>query len=437
MATGDAGGGARMTPEIFGEYLLTGRLSERSMAEVFLAVKLGDRSGQPFVLKRPPLGERSSGAIAESLRREADVLRGGRIEGVVGLADEGEVGGLPFVVLEHVRGVPLSALVRVDALDAAEVALVARDLARTIGALHARGWVHGDITPSNVVVDETGELTLVDLGLARRTGEVRETPAGKPGYASPEAAIGKNAAEADDIYGWGVVVAECILGAPLFAETDLAEAAARSADLPSVLGELPKLKDALGLDARLRPSAAEIVTAIEAATGARASLASRVQNVERAPVSRAERPPRSSRATLPIVSARPITDPLAETKPTTPPATKAAWQPWVILGLSVVLALGLGFVVGKRSERSNQRTSLTLPMLPARAEIELDGKRMLVPEQGRPIPIEPGRHELTVSALGKGEREYEFVAQPGDHLVIVTVRMPKAESTSKPRTKKR
>ncbi len=428
-----------MTPEVFGEYLLTGRITERSMAEVFLAVKLGDRAGQPFVLKRPPLGERSSGAIAESLRREADVLRAGRIEGVVALADEGEVGGLPFVVLEHVRGAPLSALVRADAFDAAEVALVARDLARTIGALHDRGWVHGDITPSNVIIDETGELTLIDLGLARRIGEARETPAGKPGYASPEAALGRDAAQSDDIYGWGVVVAECMLGAPLFAETDVAEAAARSGELPSVLDELPKLKEALGLDARLRPSAAEIVTAIEPPPGARSGLAGRVSNQGRAPLSRpADRAVRSSRNTLPVVTARAVTDPFVDAKPKeSPPASKTSWQPWAIIALSVALALILGFVVGRRSERSSQKTSLTLPMLPARAEIELDGKRMLIPEQGRPIPIEPGRHELTVSAIGKGEREYEFVAEPGDHVVIVTVRMPNAASTSKLKNKKR
>jgi serine/threonine protein kinase len=425
-----------MTPEIFGDYLLTSKVTERSMAEVFLAVKLGDRVGQPYVLKRAPLGERSSGAIAESLRREADVLRGGRVDGVVALADEGEVGGLPYVVLEHVRGVPLSSLLKREALDAGEVTLVARDLARIIGTLHERGWVHGDIAPSNVLVDEGGELTLIDLGLARRIGEARETPAGKPGYASPEAALGKDAAQSDDIYGWGVVVAECALGAPLFAETDVAEAAARSAELPSATGEVPKLKEALGLDARLRPSAAEIVAAIEVPPGVRPGLASRVTSFDRAPASRppVSRAPRSSRETMPVATAR-ATDPLVE-KPKEPATAKTSWQPWAILGLSVVLALLLGFFVGKRNERATQKTSLTLPMLPARAEIELDGKRMLVPEQGRAIPIEPGRHELTVSSIGKGEREYEFVAEPGDHVVIVTVRMPNASST-KPRTKKR
>jgi hypothetical protein len=189
----------------------------------------------------------------------------------------------------------------------------------------------------------------------------------------------------------------------------------------------------------LRPSAAEIVAAIEPPPGARTGLASRVSNQSRAPLSRpAERAARSSRNTLPVVTARAVTDPFADAKPKeTAPVSKTSWQPWAIIALSVALALILGFVVGKRSEKSSQKTSLTLPMLPARAEIELDGKRMLIPEQGRPIPIEPGRHELTVSAIGKGEREYEFVAEPGDHIVIVTVRMPNATPTAKQKNKKR
>lgn len=430
-----------MTPEVFGEYLLTGRLAERSMAEVFLAVKLGDRSGRAFVLKRPPLGERASGVVAESLRREADVLRASSIDGVVGLSDEGEVGGLPFVVVEHVRGVPLSTLLRQGAFETSEAALVARDLAKVIGRLHERGWVHGDITPSNVIVDDAGELMLIDLGLARRIGEARETPAGKAGYASPEAAVGKDATQSDDIYGWGVVVAECLLGAPLFVESDLAEAAARRGVLPAVIGEIAKLKEALGLEARRRPSADEIVAAIEAPpSSARTALGARVGGFEVEPASlrpsrrsSLERGPQSQRAALVVAAARPA-DPIVDAQR---PAIHSGPSPIrrrLLLAVAVVIAVGVGFFTGRRSERRTIKTSLTLPMLPARAEIELDGKRMIVPEAGRAIPIEPGRHSLSVSSIGKGEREYEFVAEPGDHVVIVTVRMPSAKA---PSTKRR
>ncbi len=410
-----------MSPEVFGEYLLISRLGERSMAEVFLAVKLGDRSGQSYVLKRTPLGERVSGAIAESIRREADVLRAGRLPGVASLEDEGEVGGLPFIVLGHVRGRSLAALLAQGPLERDEVVLVARELARVLGSLHERGWVHGDVSPANVMVDDEGELCLIDLGLARRAGEARELPAGKAGYASPDAALARAAAASDDVYGWGVVVAECLLDKRLFDERDLAEAAARSAALPAIVDELPLLRRALSLEASERPAARDLLGALSAEPSAKAALAARVLAFSEVARSISRPAPRSiarAQATAPAPA------PDAASKE---PATRPGWQlgrRWLVaLAGGVLLVFLLGFLVGRRAERRDVRTTLTLPMLPARTEVELDGKKLLLSEPGKPLPIEPGKHTLTV-ATTRGQLEYEFVAAPGDHVVVVTVRVP-------------
>src|SRR5262249_6049665 len=88
-----------------------------------------------------------------------------------------------------------------------------------------------------------------------------EAISGKPGYAAPEAVRPVSARPAEDVYGWGVVVAECLLGRRLFEEAQLAQAAARP-DAPlsaAVLGPLgPLVLAALRRDPEARQTAAAI-----------------------------------------------------------------------------------------------------------------------------------------------------------------------------------
>ena len=60
-------------------------------------------------------------------------------------------------------------------------------------------------------------------------------------------------------------------------------------------------------------------------------------------------------------------------------------------------------------------------MLPARTEIAIDGRTMLVPEPGRAIPLTPGRHVLTLQAGRREARDYEIVVQPGEHVLVVNI----------------
>lgn len=421
-----------MTPQVFGEYLLVARIAARSMAEVFLAVRLGDRSGRTLVLKRPGLDERASGSVAEALRREAEALRGLDLVGVVRLVDAGDLGGLPFVVVEHVRGVSLERLIEAGA--AREHAkTITRALADVLDRLHKAGWVHGDVSPSNVLVDDAGEVVLVDFGLALREGTARPGPSGTAGYASPEAALGKPARFSDDVYAWGVLAAECRLGRPLFGERELPEAALRS-ELPRALDDLPQVLAALSVDPAQRPTIAVLRSDPSLGAPDAAALAARVEQLLRGGSPPNAEPDASpgpgARLTVhegPPVSAAPpalaisTVDPVrAAERPSRAPEPRRTVV-LLVLAVAMLSALGVGVVIGRRSARRDVKTTITLPMVPARTELELDGKRMLVPEAGRPIPIEPGRHEVTVKYGKRDPEAYEFVAESGDHLVIVPV----------------
>ncbi len=410
-----------VTPQVFGEYLLTSRLVERSMAEVFLGVRLGDRTGRLIVVKRAPLDESASGAVAESIRREIEVLSSGPYEGVVKMVDHGEIAGLPFVALEHSKGCTLHDILEAGPLDRDAAMLVGRDLARAIASLHAGGWVHGDVTPSNVVIDDTGEALLVDLGIARRLGEAREMPAGKPGYASPEAAVGKPASPSDDVYAWGIVVAECLIGGRLFREADLAEAAARRSSLPLPVEEAPLLAAALGLEPASRPEASALVAGISADASKRRVLADAALSAELR--AGADDPRRFSPDPGPAVTASDPAIVRMVQASSVRPAARSATPRVLLLVASVVatLALVLGFVVGRRSAPRDRGASVSLPQLPARAEVKLDGRTLLNASGASRLPIEPGAHKLSVQIGRQDTREYEFVAQPGEHVVLVVV----------------
>ena len=121
------------------------------------------------------------------------------------------------------------------------------------------------------------------------------------------------------------------------------------------------------------------------------------------------------RAEREAVSVAPPPEPALRARP-------RAWSARLAIGvlLAVFGAALFGFVAGRRVARSRMG-QITLPMLPARTEILLDGRVVLVPEPGRAIPIEPGRHTLSLEVARRDAKEYEFVVQPGEHVLVVNV----------------
>jgi tetratricopeptide (TPR) repeat protein len=109
-------------------------------------------------------------------------------------------------------------------------------------ALHAAGWTHGDLKSANVLLDAEGLARLIDLGSARRVGELQ--PAGASPYStSPERMDGAPAAAADDLYALGVLLYELLSGHPPF-YPDIDQQRVRDELPPRVTGR-PAPPDAL------------------------------------------------------------------------------------------------------------------------------------------------------------------------------------------------
>lgn len=136
-----------------------------------------------------------------------------------------------LLVMPWLEGASLRA--RLDAggcFDAAEALWIARQTAEALDALHAAGWMHGDVTPSNIFIAPSGHVTLIDLSFARRRdefGTVVDRPVmGTCHYIAPEYLTSAYLPDIrSDIYSLGMVLYELFSGVLPYPAADLAELA--------------------------------------------------------------------------------------------------------------------------------------------------------------------------------------------------------------------
>jgi serine/threonine protein kinase len=421
--------------------LLVQALSTTSMAESFIGVRLSERTGRTYVVKRPRLGERASGRAAQAILREAEVLEARLAPGLLPLEAAGTIGGLPYLAVEHLRAVSVDALIHQGgALGDGATRVVARELAQTLARLHEAGWVHRDVAPGNVLIDDEGAVHLIDLGLAAREGTKAPEIAGTAGYAAPEAVRATEVHRAQDAYGFGAVVAECALGRPLFAERELYEAAARADATVELDGLAADLAGGVGAclarDPLARPTMHALAERFVAEAPHRALLAERVL--------RALEAPRAIEASLPaptktwpdavLTPTAPLVVPAAPPPPTKPPPSASmARNPWraIAVGLMLVFVGAGGLIAGRRSVRPRDASITFAGALPRRATLELDGKATAPAADGSPMPIEPGSHRLVVALRGE-RRQYVFRARPGEQVVVVPLLVPQSRAGGTP-----
>ena len=118
----------------------------------------------------------------------------------------------PWLMLDLIPGASLEETLEVeDELPEPRVRAIGRSVARAVAALHAAGWVHGDVKPGNIRLDAQGKAILVDLGFARRIGTAR-APLGTPGYLAPERTDGGPPRTAADLFALGVTLYEMLTG---------------------------------------------------------------------------------------------------------------------------------------------------------------------------------------------------------------------------------
>ena len=175
------------------------------------------------------------GSAAARLAREARATAGIGVENVVAVYDVGQQGDQHFLVMEFVDGVDLATLLSATGpLPPDLVALIGRDIARGVAAVHAADLVHRDVTPSNVLISAQGAVKLTDLGIARRTDDEATraltqagTVVGTVDYLAPEQVEGGEVTAASDVYAVGLVLHTLLTGLAPFGDGTVGERIAR------------------------------------------------------------------------------------------------------------------------------------------------------------------------------------------------------------------
>jgi serine/threonine-protein kinase len=218
----------------------------------------------------------------ERFARETELAMALEHPNVVPIHDAGDVDGRLYLAMRLVSGGDLREVLRAEgALEPARALAICRQVAAALDAAHARGLVHGDVKPSNVLLEENEHVYLADFGLTRRLDEQSEgRSVGTPSYLAPEQLKGKPGDERTDVYSLGCLLFECLTGSPPFAgDSRLAVAWAHleeeppspSKRRPGLPEELDRVMSrALAKEPEERfPSAGELVSAAERALGLR------------------------------------------------------------------------------------------------------------------------------------------------------------------------
>ncbi|MFP2928136.1 protein kinase domain-containing protein [Pyxidicoccus sp. 3LG] len=263
-----------------GRYQLEHELGRGGMATVFLARDLR-LSRRVAVKVMHPGGD---GRRAERFRREAELAASLKHPNVLEVHDFGEDATHgPFLVCEWVQGESLRELARRLAPVPPEVvAVLGWELARALEAAHARGVVHRDVKPENVLVSKGGPLKLADFGIAALEDQERLTSTGaitgSLAYMAPERLDTGAWSPASDVYAVGVILFELCTGTTPHAGRGSAHLAASvmTRDAPRLAEAAPGTPEPLSAlvdrclarDSRERPAdGAELAAGLEAMVG--------------------------------------------------------------------------------------------------------------------------------------------------------------------------
>jgi len=233
-----------------GRYRLVELLGQGGMATIYRARDSQLERDVAVKVLRPEYG--SDPDFLERFRHEAQAAASLSHPGIVAVYDYGTDPVGPFIVMELVDGQDLASLLRRRGpLPPLQAARVATEVAHALGAAHARGLVHRDVKPGNILVTSDNRIKVADFGIARAVADsgltMPGTTLGSVHYFSPEQAQGETATPASDVYGLGIVLYELLTGhRPWTGDTAAAVATARlSGTIPSPRSVNPAVPEAL------------------------------------------------------------------------------------------------------------------------------------------------------------------------------------------------
>jgi serine/threonine-protein kinase len=269
-------------PEKLGKYELRGMLGRGAMGIVYDGWDpLIDRR---VAIKTVRLVDADDEETAEALARfRRGAQAAGRLQhpNIVAVYDYGEVDDIAFIVMEFAAGTPLKTVLdEQKRLPPRDAVRIMEQVLAGLAYSHARGVVHRDIKPGNIMIVEGGQVKIADFGIARIESSSMTsvgTMMGTPAYMPPEQFLGEPVDARSDLYAAGVMAFQLLSGRRPYegSLTTIMQKVLNTERPPAVSagGEVPAAFDAVVARAMARVPADRFASAEDFADALRAALA--------------------------------------------------------------------------------------------------------------------------------------------------------------------
>lgn len=200
--------------DIVEQYRIIKKIAQGGMGAVYLAED--QKLKRQVILKFLETGKTISHQIQQQFLNEARAIAGLKHPNIVTVHEISEFQGNPFIAMEYLEGNTLDELIKQKGcFDQEEGKLIFEQVCDAVAAIHDQGLIHGDLKPSNIIIDQDNKIKIIDFGLV--TGQDHQiesafVSSGTTTFMAPELHSGNAPTQLSDIFSLGIIYYQLLSG---------------------------------------------------------------------------------------------------------------------------------------------------------------------------------------------------------------------------------